>query len=162
MSLTELDVDEYVPMSGHRRSDSNTVRLRRLPSNTLSAWLLALAPLVGLAVNFGLAIPQSGTTTQTNLLLVSVALLLWTLLLALSDRRRLRAAGHERTASPWLVLLTPLVFLVVRGVMVHRATWSGLGPIWTHLAALVAVPGILVVAGVAGALLSQLRTASGM
>lgn len=47
------------------------------------------------------------------------------ILLAAYDRLKLRSWGHERTASPALAILTPIVYLIARSAATRRETGHG-------------------------------------
>jgi len=77
---------------------------------------------------------------------LSIAFFLFTLIMGFQDRARLRLLGHEETASPWWIVLSPLVYLIVRSVRVRQATGKrGSGPLTTYLCLYVAPPLALVV-----------------
>jgi hypothetical protein len=64
------------------------------------------------------------------------------------DRSRLRLLGHDQTASPWWVVLSPLVYLIVRSVRVRQCTGRrGSGPLTTYICLYIAPPIAIVVAG---------------
>src|SRR5690606_37865537 len=88
-----------------------------------------------------------------------VVALLWTLtvILARADRRELDAWGFENTASPWLVLLTPPVYLAVRGNRVWKRTGAGFGPFWASIAVIVFIPISLAATGVLGSVWRDLQ-----
>jgi hypothetical protein len=87
---------------------------------------------------------------------VSALLLALSVILARVDRRELDAWGYETTASPWLVLLSPPVYLAVRGNRVWKRTGSGFGPFWASAAVLVMTPAGLVGSGILGGIWKEL------
>jgi hypothetical protein len=114
--------------------------------NTLSAWVLALIPLlypvVLITVIFALDIYIPAVKYG-----IAAIFVLWMLLLVVRDSRELKLAGHKKAASPAWILLTPLAYLIARGVYVRRQTDRGFGPLvlWLVLSAIqvgmvVAVP----------------------
>ena len=114
--------------------------------NTLSAWVLALIPLlypvVLITVIFALDIYIPAVKYG-----IAAIFVLWMLLLVVRDSRELKLAGHKKVASPAWILLTPLAYLIARGVNVRRQTDRGFGPLvlWLVLSAIqvgmvVAVP----------------------
>lgn len=136
----------------------------RVPSNTWAAWSIALMPLGVLVTNLGIGIAQ-GFMTWAMIGLVSVLLLALSVIFARVDRRELDAWGYDKTASPWLVLLTPPVYLAVRGNRVWKRTGAGFGPFWASVAAMVSLPMGVVGFGVAGTVwgeLSQVYALLGM
>ena len=137
-----------------------SVQRLRVPSNTRAAWGIALMPLplLGVATGLGIGVAQ-GYMTWAIIGLMSV--LLWTLsvILARVDRRELDAWGFENTASPWLVLLTPPVYLAVRGNRVWTRTGAGFGPFWASVAAMVFIPIGFGATGVLGRIWTELERA---
>jgi hypothetical protein len=125
-------------------------------SNTRAAWAIALMPLVGMATNLGIGVAQGFMTWLT---MGVVLVLLWglTIILARADRRELDAWGFENTASPWLVLLTPPVYLAVRGNRVWKRTGAGFGPFWASIAVLVFIPIAFGATGVLGSVWRELQ-----
>jgi hypothetical protein len=75
-------------------------------------------------------------------------LVLWVVLVALaySDHKKLLAAGNETAAAPWWVLLTPIVYLILRAQHVRQyATGAWSLVIWWIVAVFV-TPGLGVLA----------------
>jgi hypothetical protein len=112
---------------------------------TLEAWVIAILPLVMAAVGI-LVVSQLGdfyTVFMQGGLIFIFALL--TVVLAVRDRRALVAYGHSRTASPAFVLLTPLVYLVVRTIKVRGSAGRESAPllVWLLSAAIIVALGFL-------------------
>ena len=85
---------------------------------------------------------------------LAIAFLVFTLVMGFQDRARLRLLGHDQTASPWWILLHPLVYLIVRSVRVNECTGRrGSGPLTAYLC-LYFAPAIAI--GVASAVVSAL------
>lgn len=116
-----------------------SVQRLRVPSNNWAAWSIAFMPLAGVAINLGIGIAQ-GFMTWATIGTVSALLLVLSVVLARVDQRELDAWGFENTASPWLVVLTPPVYLAVRGNRVWKRTAAGFGPLWVNIAVLVFIP----------------------
>src|SRR5690554_4304162 len=116
-----LSDDFYDPVSkvSHPSERAPWVPRPRVPSNTRAAWAIALIPLAGMAVNLGVGVAQ-GFMTWITIGVVLVLLWALTVILVRADQRELDAWGFEATASPWLVLLTPRVYLAVRCNRVWR------------------------------------------
>ena len=136
-----LSDDFYNPRSRVLHPSERAARVPppRVPSNTGAAWTIALLPLAGLAVNLGIGAVQ-GFMTWLTIGMISVLLLALSVILARVDRRELDAWGFENTASPWLVLLTPPVYLAVRGNRVWNRTAAGFGPLWASVAVMLLIP----------------------
>lgn len=128
------------PAVSHPSERPVWVRRPRVPSNNWAAWTIAFLPLGQVIINVAIGVASGGQTTWANVGIITVALWAGTVTLARVDRRELDAWGFENTASSWLVLLTPPVYLAVRGNRVWRRTTAGLGPFWASLAVLIALP----------------------
>jgi len=124
-------------------------RSRQEVVNTLPAWTLAAMPalfstaMVALFIALDLHMPFVRIG-------VAVLFAIWVILLAIRDAHELRRAGHEHTASPAWILLSPLAYLIARASHVRARTASGYGPVavWAGLVAvqLVAIIAFPVVA----------------
>jgi hypothetical protein len=115
---------------------------------TRSSWWLASSPLWVVA-------PQAAVVEAFNALapppfwalllgITLLTLLAWAILagLAFADRAGLRSGGNLTAASPWWILLTPLVYLIVRARQVNLyATGGWASVIWWCIAAFVS-PGV--------------------
>lgn len=153
-----LSDDFYDPVSkvSHPSERAAWVPRTRVPSNNWAAWSIALMPLAGMATNLGVGVAQ-GFTTWWAIGIVTVLLWVLTVILARVDRRELDAWGFENTASPWLVLLTPPVYLAVRGNRVWKRTGAGFGPFWASVAVIVFIPVGLAATGVLGSVWRDLQ-----
>jgi hypothetical protein len=102
-------------------------------SCTAAVWTIALLPLAELAIVLLLifGVSNFGRFLQAG---VGLVFFLCSAMLAAHDRRRLIVAGHTRTASAWWTVLSPLAYLVVRSVCVHRETGRGSSPLWAYVA----------------------------
>jgi hypothetical protein len=108
----------------------------------VSVWLLVFSYIiVGIVTAFAIPIgfASNGGVQGALLLLVVtlVVMLVFVILLAALDQRALRKYGFERTASPWWMLLYPIVgsfaYLIARTVRVRREAGRGGAPLWTAL-----------------------------
>lgn len=73
---------------------------------------------------------------------LTIAFFVFTLVLGFQDRSRLRLLGHDQTASPWWIVLSPLIYLIVRSVRVRQSTGRrGSGPLTTYICLYIA-PGV--------------------
>ena len=78
---------------------------------------------------------------------LSIAFFVFTFIMGFQDRARLRLLGHDQTASPWWIVLSPLVYLIVRSVRVRQCTGRrGSGPLTTYICLYIAPPIALIVA----------------
>ena len=78
---------------------------------------------------------------------LTIAFFVFTLVLGFQDRSRLRLLGHDQTASPWWIVLSPLIYLIVRSVRVRQSTGRrGSGPLTTYICLYVAPPLALFIA----------------
>jgi len=118
-----LDGVPSSPRRRHRRGD------HELRAHTVSAWLMATMPftqaLLMVAVFTSLPAESSAWTRALTLVFPFVLYAA----LAEQDVRQLHASGHVRTA-PWaLAMITPPLYLAVRGVHVRRATGAESWPL---------------------------------
>jgi hypothetical protein len=78
---------------------------------------------------------------------LTIAFFVFTLVLGFQDRSRLRLLGHDQTASPWWIVLSPLIYLIVRSVRVRQSTGRrGSGPLTTYICLYIAPPLALFIA----------------
>lgn len=118
-------------------------------ANTAAVWWIVFLPLLQVVVLTGLLLLNptalqiilgSGLLTldallSTTLWLLGAVLglnlvvLLLSLVIGFRDRAKLLSLGHDRTASPWWLILTPLVYLVIRTTHATRATGRGAAPL---------------------------------
>ncbi|MDM4761749.1 DUF2510 domain-containing protein [Galbitalea sp. SE-J8] len=101
-------------------------RVVHLPPTDGTTWLLGASPLLAtlayivLAFGLGIMIPP---------LPYLAALYAVTVLLAVVDASRMRAAGYASRPTPLLALATPLPYLAVRTRESRRSTGGGAGPL---------------------------------
>lgn len=145
------------------------VRYQPLHGRTSPVWLIVIMPLVHAAALVGSLFlfpraaslgasldsfrPGSASLAALSEWLMfaaaplGIAFFLFTLIMGFQDRARLRLLGHDQTASPWWIVLHPLVYLIVRSIRVRQCTGRrGSGPLTTYLCFYVAPPIALVVA----------------
>jgi hypothetical protein len=60
---------------------------------------------------------------------------------AIRDRRRLTTLGYDKRPSWAWVLLSPVAYLIARGIRVHRTVGRGWAPLWVLLANIVIIAG---------------------
>jgi hypothetical protein len=119
--------------------------------NTASAWVLAFSPLyttIALALIViltvaGADLSKATSATFVAILGIAIVLVLVDILLAISDRRKLRSSGFLQTASVWWILLGPVVYLIVRAVNIWREVRHGIAPMITYIVVAV-VSGVLI------------------
>lgn len=133
-----------------------------LPTGTVGAWGLALMPIVigaALAAVVALVVlPDPSVLLMTSAVLITVAgigagTLVWTILFAALDRRRLRTLGHDRRPSVlWAIFLGPVAYFLARIVALRDSGRRPAAPLVGYIAALVLVgvgAGVAVGAGAA-------------
>jgi hypothetical protein len=146
---------ESGPAVRHPSERRAWVPRQRVPSNNWAAWSIAFMPLGVVVTNVVIGVAQ-GFTTWLAIVATTALLLALSVILARADRRELDAWGFENTASPWLVLLAPAVYLAVRGNRVWRRTGAGFGPLWASIAVIVFIPIGFGATGVLGAVWREL------
>jgi hypothetical protein len=116
---------------------------------TRTVWWICFQPLWGLATQAVMyAIVTAFGPVPTVLLVIGFTvlnLLLWALLvrLAFADRKALVEGGNGSAASPWWILLSPLVYLILRARQVRM--WEEAGawaPVVWWVIALIVSPGL--------------------
>ncbi|MCW4386193.1 hypothetical protein OH146_10465 [Salinibacterium sp. SYSU T00001] len=135
-------------------------------SNTRWVWWMIFLPVIlgvliwpGAVAIFGFEQVLgylAGYTTDAGILgfmgyLVGAALvtLILTIVFAFNDRSALRQLGHGRAASPWWLLLSPLVYLIIRTVHAHGETGRGAAPLVVYICLQVAPVVLGVIAAIA-------------
>lgn len=116
---------------------------RILPTRTSTgaAWVMALTPLIASTLfASGLTLlavvptlRSAGITLGMLAIAIAVAVYLLTIVLAMADHRRLDHFGHEERAHWSWAALTPLGYLIVRTIAVHRETGRATAPLWVLL-----------------------------
>jgi hypothetical protein len=169
--------EPYVPFQGSWNTSNQSSAygeaagfVRPMRWNTAGAWLLAFnvplfvvaAFVIGFlgasafAATGGTAATTGTTSGSLTPLTVGVQVGGWAiqLLFAWMDQRKLRSYGYMQTAAIWWVLLTPLAYLIARGIAVHRESGRGYGPlvafstfIGLAIVAAIALPAFLVARG---------------
>jgi Protein of unknown function (DUF2510) len=111
--------------------------------STGGGWLLAFSPLITIIAVAALVAAYASTLTTTlatpnNSLTTTVpaiefGVFLLQVLFAVMDRRKLQSFGYLQRASVWWVLLTPLAYLIARGIAVSREVRHGFGPLIAYI-----------------------------
>lgn len=128
---------EYKPFTHRRRTEMlanvpkrpTTTNPHGLRVHTVSIWLMATMPLTQAMLIFWVftSLPPE-SSAWTRALAVALPFVLYAAL-AGQDTRQLEGSGHVRTA-PWIAaLLTPPVYLAVRGARVGHATGASPWPL---------------------------------
>jgi|GEM_PF-5119976 len=145
-------IDPYRPMSqrynsqGHVSMSARPVtQFQPTRAYTKSVWAIATAPLWSTILLLGLMITLGDFYSTFLIALTSVLIFALTVMFAIHDRHVLKASLHTATASPWWMLLSPLLYLVVRGVHVTRTVGHGWAPLIVHVLCTL-VPSIALVA----------------
>jgi hypothetical protein len=116
---------------------------------TRTVWWICFQPLWGLATQAVVyAIATAFGPVPTGFLVLGFTILNLALLgvlvgLAFADRRTLVEGGNGSAASPWWILLTPLLYLVLRAR--HVRMWEEAGawaPVMWWVVALIVSPGL--------------------
>ena len=89
---------------------------------TAAVWLLAGAPLAFAVLSVLLSHGPAGISTRFSQGGVATLAIATAVLLAARDRRDLQVVGHQQTASPWWLLLTPVGYLAARAAIVRKQT----------------------------------------
>jgi len=128
---------DYEPMTRTWGSGRGTSTQRVVTGvTTAGAWMLALSPVLQLGlIGLAWAITSGGTTSATPIIgvVLGVVGVLWIVLSAVLDYRRLGALGHEFRPSVAWILLGPFFYLMARAIHVYRTTRRGTAPTWVFL-----------------------------
>ena len=98
--------------------------------------MLAISPLLHLglaALGWWLTDGGASSTTPTVASGLGIAGLLWVVIGAILDYRRLGALGHEFRPTVFWIALGPLFYLLARAIHVYRTTRSGTAPTWVYV-----------------------------
>jgi hypothetical protein len=143
-----------LPQSALQQSDLRQAdaQAATLSPNTVSSWFVALSPFY-YAIAFIIALPAlASITSLVTLGAIAAAIVvvpfIIALVFAIVDFSALKGRGLPRPASPAWMLLTPLVYLIVRTVRVRRATGRGSAPLWVWIAAWAVSSAVIGVASV--------------
>ncbi len=145
-------IDPYRPMN-HRdntqgnvsMSASSTLQFQPTRAYTKSVWTIATMPLWATILLLGLMITLGDFYSTFLIALTSVLIFALTVMLAVHDRQVLHNSLHTQTASPWWMILSPFIYLLVRGLRVSRTVGHGWAPLIVNVLCTF-VPGIAVFA----------------
>jgi hypothetical protein len=93
---------------------------------TVGVWLLALLPLLSIALQIGVGFAIGMIQASTGVIVPYPNLVFLVILLgsawifAAADASALRRRGYQPPTIGWMVLLPPLVYLIARGKAVRR------------------------------------------
>lgn len=128
---------DYEPMTRTWGSGRGTTAQRTVTGvTTAGAWMLALSPVLQLGLlGLGWAVTEGGASSATGVIATALATvaLLWVVLSAILDYRRLGSLGHEFRPSVAWILLGPFFYLMARAIHVYRTARRGTGPTWVYL-----------------------------
>jgi len=103
--------------------------------STRSGWLLALLPLVQLAITGGMFYLWINVgLAPIAVILLSMLPAVLSLAAAVSDQRKLRELGFDRPPSWGWIFLGPWLYLILRVVATRREIGAGAALIWVWLA----------------------------
>ncbi len=145
-------IDPYRPVN--RRYDTAghvsmaakpTVQFHPTRAYTGAVWTIATMPLWATILVLGLIITLGDLYSTFLIALTSVVLFAFAVSLAVHDRHVLQNSLHTVTATPWWMLLSPTVYLIVRGVHVSRTVGHGWAPLIVNVLSSI-VPAIAVLA----------------
>lgn len=133
-------IDPYRPLN--RRHDSQgfvsmgvkqTVKFRPTRAYTGSVWAIATSPVWSTLISLVLMIGLDQFFTQFLMALTAVLYLVVIVAFAIHDQKVLLNSLHPVAASPWWMLLSPLIYLIARGVHVSRTVGHGWAPMIVFL-----------------------------
>jgi peptidoglycan biosynthesis protein MviN/MurJ (putative lipid II flippase) len=140
---------KYIPFASPTREPSTSARSGQSASSqsraqsaiestsgSLAAWTLALMPVATAAVVLAIAFAQREMSLEMQLAVAAIAVPV-SVVLALLDQYRLRASGFEQATSGYLAIV-PMIYLTVRGHRCARERFEGYGPLFLHVAAVLA------------------------
>ena len=142
-SSADLASVDYEPMTRSWGSARGTSAARAVTGvSTSGAWMLALSPLLflGLAA-LGWWLTEGGASAGTTFVVSGLAVVsvLWIVVAAIIDYRRLGTLGHEFRPSVLWIVLGPFFYLLVRAIHVHRTTGKGTAPTWVYVVCAITV-----------------------
>lgn len=152
-SAADLASVDYEPMTRSWGSARPSSAPRAVTGVTTGgAWMLALSPWLqlGLAA-LGWWLTDGGASSSTPIVGSGLAAvgLLWIVIGALADYRRLGALGHDFRPSVAWIVLGPFFYLMARAIHVYRTTRSGTAPTWVYLVSALIVGSLVSLASLA-------------
>ncbi|MEO7349798.1 MAG: DUF2510 domain-containing protein [Terrimesophilobacter sp.] len=133
-------IDPYRPLN--RRDDSQgfvsmglkpVIKFTPTRAYTGSVWAIATMPIWSTIVVLALTIILGDLYTTFLISITSVTVLVILIAFAIHDQKRMLNSLHPKAASPWWMILSPLIYLIVRGVHVSRTVGHGWAPLIVFL-----------------------------
>jgi hypothetical protein len=157
---TDSALSDYVPFGGRSWKAESVFGEHQAPvrRNTAGAWGLALSPWIVLVASAAVVVlTLFAHELWWTAVAAAVLPLLVTITMATRDRLRLSEYGYVRRPALGWVLLTPLVYLIVRTVHVRRENGGGSAPLWFYL-----VNCVLVLVALAGGVFATANYEAGL
>jgi len=112
-------------------------------ARTAAVWALAATPLVWtLGVLAAAAVERLAGALLWQRIAIAIVVVLIGAIMAHRDQRALWSRGYRDRTTPWLALLTPLPYLIVRTLRARRAGGRAVAPLIVHALLLVAFGGL--------------------
>jgi len=128
----ETRYSNYVPMQPKPYEPAAKSRkLEPFLVYTPEAWFIATSPAWMLVI--GMILSAVMTNGSPGTIGFSVAGFVTSVVLAITDRRKLLADGYETAPSAWWMLLSPLAYLISRGIHVSREKGKGWAPLVVYI-----------------------------
>lgn len=133
-------IDPYRPLN--RRHDSQgfvsmgvkqVVKFKPTRAYTGSVWAIATMPIWVTLVVVALAVAFENLFTPFAISISSVVVFVILIAFAIHDQKVLLNSLHPKAASPWWMVFSPLLYLIVRGVHVSRTVGHGWAPLIVFL-----------------------------
>lgn len=133
-------IDPYRPLN--RRHDSQgfvsmgvkpIIKFQPTRAYTGSVWAIATMPIWVTLVALTLAIILGDLMTPFVVSITSVVVFVILVAFAIHDQKVMLNSLHPKAASPWWMVFSPLVYLIVRGVHVSRTVGHGWAPLIVYL-----------------------------
>lgn len=133
-------IDPYRPLN--RRHDSQgfvsmgvkqTVKFQPTRAYTGSVWAISTFPVWSTLLSLILVIGLGDFFTPFLMTLTAVLYMVVIVAFAIHDQKVLLNSLHPVAASPWWMLLSPLIYLIARGVHVSRTVGHGWAPLLVFL-----------------------------
>jgi hypothetical protein len=128
----ETRYSNYVPMQS--KPYEQVAKARKLEPfivYTPEAWFIATSPAWALVV--GMILSAVMTSGSPGYIGFSAGGFVTSIVLAITDRRKLLADGYESAPSAWWMLLSPLAYLISRGIHVSREKGKGWAPLVVYI-----------------------------
>ena len=133
-------IDPYRPLN--RRNDSQgfvsmgvkqVMKFKPTRAYTGSVWAIATMPIWVTILALTLRITLEDLYTPFLISITGVVVFVILIAFAIHDQKVMLNSLHPKAASPWWMILSPLVYLIVRGVHVSRNVGHGWAPLIVYL-----------------------------